>query len=134
MKLNKSFVDVNAGRQTNDFRWKFSRQNYFLLVLAEQSRLGELNLQMLIDCIFLYLVGEETWKPSKKKSKPLQYFFFFDKRRLPSNSHFTKNKNLLFFLCSERLKIDNSVTQDEDDGGEMINNSVKFGCILLKHS
>ena len=45
-------VDVNAGRQTNDFRWKFSRQNYFLLVLAEQSRLGELNLQMLIDCIF----------------------------------------------------------------------------------
>ena len=82
---------------------------------------------------FLYLVGEETWKPSKKKSKPLQYFFFLINEG-SQVTHISLKKKSFVFLVSERLKIDNSVTQDEDDGGEMINNSVKFGCILLKHS
>ena len=101
--------------------------------MAEQSQLGELDLQMLIDCFFLYLTGEETWKPSKKKSKLLQYFFFL-KNEGSQVIHISLKIKSFVFLVSERLKIDNSVTQDEDDGGEMINNSVKFGCILLRHS
>ena len=58
------------------FAGNFVAKIFFLLVLTEQSQLGELDLQMLIDCFFLYLTGEETWKPSKKKSKLLQCFLF----------------------------------------------------------
>ena len=27
---------------------------------------------------------------------------------------------IFFFLCSERLKMDNTITQDDDDGGEIM--------------
>ena len=114
------------------FAGNFVTKIFFLLVLTEQSQLGELDLQMLINCFFF--IWQEKRRGNLPRRRVSFYSILFLKNEGSQVIHISLKIKSFVFLVSERLKIDNSVTQDEDDGGEMINSSVEFGRILLKHS
>ena len=73
-------------------------------------------------------LGEEMWKPFKKKSKVFGFVCHVYKNQVDvmisvnyavfSVCHKNWWTALILFFFSERLKMDNSVTQDDDDGGK----------------